>query len=84
MNSRVLIILCCLLSLSSFSQSKTTFSKKEVLEDLNTIREFLVNAHCNLFAYTTEEEFKSVFEELKNSIHKDSLTLLETTIFFNN
>ena len=82
MNSRVLIILCCLLSLSTFSQSKTTFSKKEVLEDLYTMREFLVNAHCNLFAYTTEEEFNSVYEELKNSIHKDSLTLLETTIFF--
>ena len=79
MNTKFLIIPCFLLSMNSFGQSKAMFSKKDVLEDLNTLQELLIEGHRNVFAYTNEEEFKSVYKKVKNAIHKDSLTFLETT-----
>ncbi|MGC9342590.1 MAG: S41 family peptidase [Bacteroidales bacterium] len=46
------------------------------------MRESLENAHYNLYAYTTEQEFESVYQKVKSSIRKDSLNLLETTSLF--
>ncbi len=70
------------ISLNSFGQSKAKFSKQEVIEDLNTLKESLVDTHYNLFAYTSEQTFNSAYEEVKNSINKDSITLFETTNLF--
>lgn len=58
------------------------FSNEEVLQDLETLRASLEDAHYNLYAYTTELDFDSVFHNLKRSIGKDSLSLLETTGIF--
>lgn len=82
MKSKYLIILFFLSSLHSFGQSNTKFSKEEVLTDLITLRESLKDAHYNLYAYTTEQEFNSAYQEVKGSISKDSLNLLETTSIF--
>ncbi|WP_282043788.1 S41 family peptidase [Winogradskyella flava] len=82
MNFRLLITLCLFISLNSFGQSKAKFSKQEVIEDLNTLKESLVDTHYNLFAYTSEQTFNSAYEEVKNSINKDSITLFETTNLF--
>ncbi|MCG9970960.1 S41 family peptidase [Christiangramia crocea] len=82
MKLKSLIILILLLSLNSFGQSNSRFSKEEVLKDLKTLRESLEDAHYNLYAYISEKEFDSVYHEVKGSIDKDSLNLLETTGIF--
>ena len=71
--------LILLFPLYTFGQSAATFSKEEVLEDLQTLRKSLEEAHYNLYAYTFEEAFDSIYTEVKSSILKDSLNLLETT-----
>jgi len=76
---KYLIIIFCLSYLHSFGQSKAKFSKEEVLADLKILRESLIDAHYNLYAYTTEDEFDSAYQEVKGSISKDSLNVLEIT-----
>jgi hypothetical protein len=76
-----LILFFCF-TISSFGQSATTFSRKAILEDLQTLSESLKDAHYNLFAYTTEEEFEARYQNVKNSIKKDSISLLEATTIF--
>lgn len=75
-------LIFCLLSLSSFGQSSAKFTREAVLEDLKTLRESLKDAHYNLYAYTAEKEFEATYTKVKNSIKKDSLSLLETTSIF--
>jgi len=84
MHMRFLIPLYYLFSLFAFgqAQAQAKFSKKDVLADLNTLQSFLLDTHYNVFAYTTELEFNSVYEGAKNSIQGDSLTFLETTSLF--
>ena len=82
MKTNFLIIIYFLLSLQVFGQKNPPFSQDEVLTDLETLRESLEEAHYNLYAYTTEQSFDSAYQEVKNSIDKDSLTLLETTSLF--
>lgn len=52
------------------------------MEDLKTLRESLEDAHYNLYAYTPKKEFDVNYAKVKNSIKKDSLSLLETTSIF--
>ncbi|THD67335.1 peptidase S41 [Robertkochia marina] len=64
---------CC-----AFSQSeRTTFSKAEVLADLDYLYTSLQDAHYNVYAYISENEFRSAYEKVKTSITKDSLSTLE-------
>ncbi len=80
MKKRYLIILIILFTLPTFGQKM--FSKKEVIEDLHFLRESLKNAHYNLYAYITKKAFNENFEEVKSSITKDSLSILEVTSLF--
>jgi len=80
MKSNYLIIFCFLLSFQTFGQFK--FSKKEVLEDLDYLYESLIDAHYNIYAYTSEQEFESTYQKIQNSITQDSLILLETINLF--
>ena len=82
MKATTLIALCTMFSIYAFSQQRTTFSKIEVQEDLNTLRESLEDAHYNLYAYTTKQEFDSVYQKVKSTIQSDSLNLLQTIIIF--
>ncbi|WP_338759362.1 S41 family peptidase [Bernardetia sp. ABR2-2B] len=68
-----------LFSYSTFGQSSSMFSKEAVLEDLDYLYTSLKDAHYNLYAYTSKETFDSAYSSIKNSIQKDSLSLLETS-----
>ena len=70
------------LSILSYGQSNNKFSKSDVLEDLETLRESLEDAHYNLYAYTTKPQFDSAYLKVKKMINKDSMSLLETTTIF--
>ncbi|MCI5084172.1 MAG: S41 family peptidase [Saprospiraceae bacterium] len=67
----------CGLSLPVSSQNK--FSKKEVSEDLDYLCNSLKEAHYNVYAYVSEEKFKSTYHELKSALKQDSFSLLEAT-----
>ncbi len=71
-----------LLSLNAWGQSNAAFSNEDVLADLHTLRTSLEDVHYNLYAYTTESQFDSVYQVVKRSISKDSLTVLETISSF--
>ncbi|MGD1841011.1 MAG: S41 family peptidase [Thermonemataceae bacterium] len=58
------------------------FPKNKVLEDLETLKKVLEEAHYNLFAYTTKSDFEAMYHSLKNQIQQDSLTLLQSTNLF--
>lgn len=66
-----------LFSFPTFGQLPN-FSKEEVVADLDYLYESLKDAHYNLYAYSSKESFDSAYLALKNSIQKDSLSLLET------
>lgn len=80
MKTTYLIVFILLFTLPTFGQKK--FSRKEVLEDLEYLRESLEKAHYNLYTYTTKEAFDQNFETVKSSITKDSFSVLETTSLF--
>ncbi|MBD0824258.1 S41 family peptidase [Aestuariibaculum marinum] len=80
MKNIYLIIITLAFTVQSFGQKM--FFKQEVIEDLNFLRESLEQAHYNLYTYITKESFNENFEQIKSSITKDSLSLLEVTSLF--
>lgn len=82
MNRYHLIVLFLLVAPNLFGHTGAKFSKEEVLADLKTLRESLVEAHYNVSAYTTEQELDSTCREIKNAVGNDSLSLLEATSLF--
>lgn len=82
MKSIFTITICFLLFSTVSGQSASTFSKEEVLADLETLYKSLEETHYNLYIYTTEQAFDSAYAAVKASIKKDSLSLLETTNAF--
>lgn len=75
-----LFILSLAASLSAFPQSSPSkFSRAEVLHDLDYLHQSLPEAHYDVFTYTTQEQWDSVYYAEKASITQDSLTLLEAT-----
>ena len=77
MRSNHLFVVLLLFVINLYGQ-KTRFSKEEVLSDLETLRNTLETAHYNVYAYTSEKDFAMAYEQVKASIQKDSLSLLET------
>ncbi|MEL6866242.1 MAG: S41 family peptidase [Bacteroidota bacterium] len=83
MNVRLVLALCgYFICSTTWGQSEVQFSKEEVLTDLKTLHASLIDAHYNLYAYTTEALFDSTYQAIKSTIGKDSLSLLETTTLF--
>lgn len=82
MNPKFLIAIPVFFTLYSFGQSNNYFSKKEVNADLDYLYESLQDAHYNIYAYATKEEFATAYQKAKNAINKDSLSLLEVTNIF--
>lgn len=74
--SRIVFFVFFICSQHSFSQD---FHKKHIVSDLEYLRQSLEQAHYNLFAYTSEEEFDRNYNTVKGSVIKDSLSLLEAT-----
>ncbi|MBN3519432.1 peptidase S41 [Algoriphagus lutimaris] len=79
----IVIIFLCLSTQSILAQSTSNLlSKEEVLEDLDYLYKSLIEAHYQVYAYVTEQDFKSTYQKVKGSIEQDSLSLLETTTAF--
>ena len=77
-----LIILFILFSISNNYCQDQRFSKKEILEDLDFLKDLLENSHYNLYAYTSKEEFDTNFELVEASITKGPITLKEAVGIF--
>lgn len=78
-----ILIFFCLSIQSILAQSNSTLLPKEkVLEDLDYLYNSLIEAHYQVYAYVTEQDFESSYQKVKGSIKKDSLNLLETTTAF--
>ena len=65
-------------------QSGKKFGQNEIMEDLEYLNNSLKDAHYNLYAYTSEQDFSKNYQSVKKSITKDSITLLQATTFFQN
>lgn len=81
--ARSLTILCMLFMFLAYPLgAQNQFSKSEVLEDLDFLKRSLEDTHYNLYAYTPKVEFIQNSDEVRASIEKDSLSLLEATNLF--
>ena len=76
------LILIVLYSFSNNYSQTQEFSKKEVLEDLDTLKTLLENSHYNLYAYTSKEKFNQNFEKVTNSLNENSISLKEAVGIF--
>lgn len=56
--------------------------KSKVMEDLDFLYESLIESHYHVYAYVTENDFKSTYQKVRESIAKDSLNLLAATTTF--
>jgi len=57
------------------------FTKTQVLEDIDYLKASLEEAHHDLYAYTTKEEFDKNYRAVRKTINNDSIGLLEATSF---
>lgn len=78
MRSFFLTLIMLLFPLFSFAQQSDAFSQEEVIEDLEALREAIEDGQYNMFAYTSEQEFNSAYDEIRSSISADSLSRIET------
>lgn len=79
----LLFFLLAIFSQNSLAQqSDKEFDKNEIIEDLDYLNNSLNDAHYNLYAYTSKEDFLKNYQNIKNSITKDSLSVLEATTIF--
>ena len=76
-------ILILIVSITSNSIAQK-FSKSDILYDLEFLKLSLEEAHINLYAYTTKEDFNKNYLEVKSTIKKDSFTTLEANKIFQN
>ena len=63
-------------------QSQKKFERNEIIEDLEYLNNSLKDAHYNLYAYTSEKDFSENYQNVIQSIAKDSATLLQATTIF--
>lgn len=75
-----LLLLCSRQSIAQSSDKK--FGRQEILEDLTYLTNSLQDAHYNLYAYTSEEDFSEHYNKVRESITQDSVTLLQATTLF--
>lgn len=77
---RLLFVLIVLFSVPVYGQGK--ISKNAAIEDLDYLHKSLEEAHYNLYNYITKEAFDQNFMNVRSSITKDSLSLLEATSLY--
>lgn len=63
-------------------QQVQKFSSAEVLEDMDYLYHSLIEAHHNIYAYVSKEEFERNYQAVRGSIDQDSLSTLEVTTAF--
>ncbi len=71
-----------LLFACSTTNAQDKFSKEAILEDLQFLRTSLEEAHYNLYAYTSKEEFEQNYNQIRSTVQKDSFSILEATSLF--
>ena len=76
------LLFTLLLAIQLNGQQRSNFARKEVLTDLESLFTALIDAHYNVYAYTSKADFKATYAKLKGSVTKDSLTLLEANLLF--
>ena len=76
---RLILIFLSVGILVQIIYGQRSFSREEVLSDLAYLKESLEEAHYDRYAYTTEEAFHENYEQVRQSITTDSLTILEAT-----
>ncbi|MBL7472245.1 peptidase S41 [Robertkochia sp. 1368] len=80
MKTILLPLLALCFTLTTFAQSeRKTFSKEEVLKDLDFLYQALEDAHFNIYAYTTKDELDAIYSSIASSVTKDSLDYIEAT-----
>jgi len=80
MRTKLVAYFLLIASLSVSAQSK--FGKDQVLSDLDFLRESVEDVHYNVFAYVTEDQLDSAYQQVRSSVKKDSLNLLEVTTLY--
>lgn len=63
-------------------QSEKKFGRNEIIEDLEYLNNSLKETHYDLYAYTSQEDFSKNYENIKKSVTKDSVNLLQATTLF--
>ena len=81
MKKIAILLLLIISAFPSFGQDRTTFSKEEIIQDLDYLYSSLKEAHYDLYAYTSELEFETRYRSLREEVTKDSLDLLEATSY---
>ncbi|WGK65157.1 S41 family peptidase [Croceiramulus getboli] len=82
-HSNFFIYFFALFSLSLLAQqSARKFGRHEILEDLDYLKNSLIEAHYDLYAYTSKDEFSKNYLQIRNSMTNDSVTPLEATTIF--
>ncbi|WP_101443617.1 S41 family peptidase [Pontibacter ramchanderi] len=80
----VQLLLLCLLVTVSFSapaqHKPIKFAAADVKADMAYAYETLQKAHYNLYAYVSKRDYDAAYTDLVQSIRKDSLSMLETTL----
>lgn len=67
----------------SFAQNESPkLSNQIVKDDFDYLYKSLQATHYNLFAFQSKEKYDSLFNQLESNLTADSLTLLETTTFY--
>lgn len=85
MNNKHLLSVFIFIIFTQYSiaqQSEKKFGQNEIMEDLEYLNNSLKDAHYNLYAYTSEKDFSENYQNVKQSITKDSVTLLQATTIF--
>jgi hypothetical protein len=63
---------------SIVSHANQTFTNKQVVADFVKLHASLETAHYNAFTYISKKKFDAKYQAIKNTINKDSYSLLET------
>lgn len=82
MKFKFVLVSVSFLSNAGLAQDKLKFSSQSVKEDFDYLYQSVQSAHYNLFAFKTKEKYDSLYHQLKTSLKKDSLTLLETVTLY--
>lgn len=71
-----------LLLLPFHLNAQKTYTKAQILSDLDYMAEAYEASHFNLYAYTPKVVYQGHLQQLKNSLHQDSFDLREATNIF--
>lgn len=77
----IFIILINSIFVNTCPQSSTSYSKEEIRDDLNYLRDTLEVVHYDLYAFTNKETFDRAYEKIESSIN-DSLTFMQAYRLF--